>query len=145
MEGITRIVIESCSGYCSADCAYEDKLTLTANRIAYKCKPYLEAGQIIPIEWSYRVDSPVFQSYVDRIAKMVEEKSFWLNIPIHDAGTTTLSVFGGRKRIWSYCEYGCPVQFRDVFDVIQRLVPPIEVLPLCIDFFDSDMDDETEE
>ena len=51
-----KIVIKSTSGFCPVDYAYNDKLTITANSIAYEYKPYLESDNSLNVcrQWSYK-------------------------------------------------------------------------------------------
>ena len=70
-----KIVIKSTSGFCPVDYAYNDKLTITANSIAYEYKPYLESDNSLNVhrKWSYKTTNSIFSSAFEKIAVAVDE------------------------------------------------------------------------
>ena len=55
--------------------AYNDKLTITANSIAYEYKPYLESDNSLNVlrKWSYKTTNSIFSSAFEKIAVDVDE------------------------------------------------------------------------
>ena len=70
-----KIVIKSTSGFCPVDYAYNDKLTITANSIAYEYKPYLESDNSLNVcrQWSYKTTNSIFSLAFEKIAMAVDE------------------------------------------------------------------------
>ena len=70
-----KIVIKSTSGFCSVEYAYNDKLTITANSIAYECKPYFESDNSLNVrrKWSYKTTNSIFSLVFEKIAVAVDE------------------------------------------------------------------------
>ena len=68
-----KIVIKSTSGFCPVDYAYNDKLTITANSIAYEYKPYLESDNSLNVcrKWSYKTTNSIFSLAFEKIAMAV--------------------------------------------------------------------------
>ena len=65
-----KIVIKSTSGFCPVDYAYNDKLTITANSIAYEYKPYLESDNSLNVhrKWSYKTTNTNFSFSIQNIS-----------------------------------------------------------------------------
>lgn len=70
-----KIVIKSTSGFCPVEYAYNDKLTITANSIAYEYKPYLESDNSLNVrrKWSYKTTNSIFSLVFEKIAVAVDE------------------------------------------------------------------------
>lgn len=68
-------VIKSTSGFCSVEYAYNDKLTITANSIAYEYTPYLESDNSLNVhrKWSYKTANSIFSLAFEKIAMAVDE------------------------------------------------------------------------
>ena len=52
-------MIKGCSGYCSIDEAYDDKLVLTPTGIAYEYTPMTESELNLKRKWSYKTNNPI--------------------------------------------------------------------------------------
>lgn len=55
--------------------AYNDKLTITANSIAYEYKPYLESDNSLNVrrKWSYKTTNSIFSLAFEKIAMAIDE------------------------------------------------------------------------
>ena len=71
MAEITRIVIKGSSGYCCYDEAFNDKVTITQDSIAYEYVPYQETDINLKRKWSYKTNSPIFKMKYDEVAGML--------------------------------------------------------------------------
>ena len=71
MAEITRIVIKGSSGYCCYDEAFNDKVTITQDSIAYEYVPYQETDINPKRKWSYKTNSPIFKMKYDEVAGML--------------------------------------------------------------------------
>lgn len=49
------MTIKTTSGYCPYNYAYEDKMVITGNSIAYINKPVYPDGVYAPVKWSYKM------------------------------------------------------------------------------------------
>ena len=73
MKEITRIVIKGSSGYVPVDYAYNDKVTITPESIAYEYKPYCETEENPARKWKYTSNSPEFREQFKLIAGEIRE------------------------------------------------------------------------
>ena len=71
MAEIIRIVIKGSSGYCCYDEAFNDKVTITQDSIAYEYVPYQETDINPKRKWSYKTNSPIFKMKYDEVAGML--------------------------------------------------------------------------
>ena len=62
MPDIIKIVIKGASGYCCSDEAYNDKVTITSDSIAYEYIPFLESELNPKRKWNYKTDSPLYKA-----------------------------------------------------------------------------------
>ena len=121
-----KIVIKSTSGFCPVDYAYNDKLTITANSIAYEYKPYLES------------DSSAFEKIavaVDEILSRDQEAMYC------DSGNIDFIVtYDDGNKVAR--EFGVPAdEFADCFKIIREIIPVTEDVPEAIRI-SEDCDDE---
>lgn len=145
---ITKIILKSASGYGPVDEAYEDRLVITSNSIAYEYKPHPESNLETNIsrKWSYKTDSPIYTKIFEEICKMTPYYLYNDEILVaHDIGPTIISaVFedGHRETV----NYWCPGEFfSDYFRLIKKMVPSCEYVPPVImtaEDFETDTDDE---
>ena len=71
MPDIIKIVIKGASGYCCSDEAYNDKVTITSDSIAYEYIPCLESELNPKRKWSYKTDSPLFKVLYSRVVEIL--------------------------------------------------------------------------
>ena len=123
-----KIVIKSTSGFCPVEYAYNDKLTIPANSIAYEYKPYLENDNSLNVrrKWSYKTTNSIFSLVFEKIAVAVDE---------------ILS----RNQEAMYCDCGnidfivtyddgnkVADEFADCFKIIREIIPVTEDVPEAI-------------
>lgn len=133
MKEITRIVIKGSSGYCCADEAYEDKLTIENNKISYKYIPVVETEINPKREWSYKTNSPIYKMLFSRLSDAVpnvinlSEEIFCTDIGAIEFQITYLDK--SKDKI----TYFVPGDtFKDFFDVIKKMIPSCEYVPAVI-------------
>lgn len=111
-----KIVIKSTSGYCPVEYAYSDKLTITANSIAYEYKPYLKSDISLNVrkKWSYKTTNSIFGLTFEKITVAVDEI---LN----------------RDQEAMYCDCG-NIDFIVTYDdeIIREIIPVTEDVPEAI-------------
>lgn len=139
-----KIVIKSTSGFCPVDYAYNDKLTITANSIAYEYKPYLESDNSLNVrrKWSYKTTNSIFSSAFEKIAVAVDEilsrdqKAMYC-----DSGNIDFIVtYDDGNKVAR--ELGVPAdEFADCFKIIKEIIPVTEDVPEAIRI-SEDCDDE---
>lgn len=56
-----KIVIKGTSGYCCIEKAYNDKITITPESIAYEHVPAVESEINPKRKWRYKTNSPIFK------------------------------------------------------------------------------------
>ena len=124
--------------------AYNDKLTITANSIAYEYKPYLESDNSLNVlrKWSYKTTNSIFSSAFEKIAVDVDEiLSRDQEAMYCDSGNIDFIVtyYDGNKVAR---EFGVPAdEFADCFKIIREIVPVTEDVPEAIRI-SEDCDDE---
>lgn len=130
-----KIVIKSTSGFCPVDYAYNDKLTITANSIAYEYKPYLESDNSLNVcrKWSYKTTNSIFSLAFEKIAMAVDEiLSRDQEAMYCDSGNIDFIVTydDGKK---TAREFGVPAdEFADCFKIIREIIPATEEVPEAI-------------
>ena len=130
-----KIVIKSASGFCPVDYAYNDKLTITANSIAYEYKPYLESDNSLNVcrKWSYKTTNSIFSLAFEKIAMAVDEiLSRDQEAMYCDGGNIDFIVTydDGKK---TAREFGVPAdKFADCFKIIREIIPVTEEVPEAI-------------
>ena len=130
-----KIVIKSTSGFCPVEYAYSDKLTLTANSIAYEYKPYLENGNSLKVyrKWSYKTTNSIFGLAFEKIAVAVDEILNRDQEAIYcDCGNIDFIVtYDDGNRVAR--EFGIPAdEFADCFKNIREIIPVTEDVPEAI-------------
>lgn len=139
-----KIVIKSTSGFFSVKYAYNDKLTITANSIAYEYKPYLENDNSLNAykKWSYKTTNSIFSLAFEKIAMAVDEiLSRDQEAMCCDCGSIDFIVIydDGNKVVR---EFIVPAdEFADCFKIIKGIIPVTEDVPEAIRI-SEDCDDE---
>ena len=138
---IARITIKGTSGYCPADEAYEDKLTITESSISYEYKPYLMDGSETNVykKWSYKTTSSRFREIFEHVAEMTPDI-------IHCDEDLFVCDIGSKKFIITYEDnsrevevFFCPSEyFKEYFRAIKKLVPACETTPAVLWTSDED-------
>ena len=113
MPDIIKIVIKGASGYCCSDEAYNDKVTITSDSIAYEYIPCLESELNPKRKWSYKTNSPLFKVLVTYSDKSNYKNIFW--VPSDD--------------------------FKDLFRIIKQMIPSTEYTPAVL-LTSDDFEDE---
>ena len=141
MRPIVKIVIKGSSGYGPYDEAYEDKLTLTDSSIAYEYKPLCVSEENPARKWSYKAKSVDFSTAFSRVAQLMPSVlEPEMNVHCCDAGMIDFTVTYDdktKKRKTYWCSGD---DFREIFWLIQSLVPAIERTPEVIMTFDDEGD-----
>ena len=129
--GITKIIIKSSSGYCSAEYAYTDKLIITQESLQYEYFPYLEfEEQNKHQKWSYKTNSPLYKDWYERVAEMTPE---YLNndedLFFTDIGPTEITaIFDDMHKQTE--SFFCPSKyFEKYFSLITEMIPAGENIP----------------
>ena len=73
MSEIVKITIKGCSGYCSYDYAYDDKLVLTPTSISYDYVPLQESELNHTRKWSYKTNRHFFREAFEQVASMMPD------------------------------------------------------------------------
>ena len=71
MADIIKIVIKGSSGYCCAEEAFNDKVTITPESISYEYNPFIEKEINPKRKWSYKTNSPIFKKIFSNITGML--------------------------------------------------------------------------
>lgn len=141
MSSIVKIVIKGSSGFGPGDLAYEDKLTLTASSIAYEYKPLFASEENPTRKWSYKTTAADFAMLFSRVSELIPSV---LNPEFEclacDAGMIDFTVtYEDRRKMnrthWGFCD-----DFKEIFSLIQILVPRIESIPEVIRTYDDNED-----
>ena len=124
--------------------AYNDKLTITANSIAYEYKPYLESDNSLNVlsKWSYKTTNSIFSSAFEKIAVDVDEiLSRDQEAMYCDCGNIDFIVtYDDGNKVAR--EFGVPAdEFVDCFKIIREIIPVTEDVPEAIKI-SEDCDDE---
>ena len=130
MTEIVKITIKGCSGYCSYDDAYDDKLVLTPSSISYHYVPLQESELNHTRKWSYKTNSHFFRVAFEKVASMMPdilcaEETFLCT----DVGMVDFTVTYSdktRKHIRYWCTGS---HFSKCFSIIKKLVPDGESTP----------------
>ena len=139
-----KIVIKAHLDFCPVDYAYNDKLTITANSIAYEYKPYLESDNSLNVhrKWSYKTTNSIFSLAFEKIAVAVDEiLSRDQEAMYCDCGNIDFIVtYDDGNKVAR--EFGVPAdEFVDCFKIIREIIPVTEDVPEAIKI-SEDCDDE---
>lgn len=129
MKEIVRIVIKGSSGYCPADQAYEDKVTISGDLISYAYKPLFESGKNFPRNWRYKTDSPVFRKhFYELVSVMPGVMEHSTEMFCTDIGGIEFIVTFDDKTRWQQIFWLPGDEFRESFNIIRKMIPACETI-----------------
>ncbi len=133
MADIIRIVIKGSSGYCCFDEAYNDKVTITEDLIAYEYIPYVESEINPKRKWSYKTNSPLFKAKYTEIAKMIPEALRKdINPFCTDMGCIEFNItYADKTKVKDAYSVSGDV-FKEMFALIKSIVPETEYIPAVL-------------
>lgn len=133
MSKIIKIVIKGTSGWCCADEAYDDRVTVTEESIAYEYHPKIEKEINPSRKWSYKTTSPIFKKlYSDLLEIMptiVNRDSF---IFCTDVGWIEFIISYSDKIKFKARFFCTGDEFKDCFQIIKHMVPKSEYIPAVL-------------
>lgn len=145
MSDIIRIVIKGASGYCCSDEAYNDKVTITSDSIAYEYIPFLESELNPKRKWSYKTDSPLFKVLYSNVVEMLPR---YLEEDIErfctDIGGIEFIITYSDKTKYKNIFWVPGDDFHDLFKVIKQMIPATEYTPAVL-LTSEDFEDEEDE
>ena len=133
VKNIVRIVIKGESGYCCAEEAYNDKVTITKDSIRYEYKPFFASEMNIARNWLYKTTGPVFQKLFDDLTILIP-KAMTMDeeLDVTDIGATTFVITYSDKTKAQKTYYLSGDDFKDVFSIIKQMVPGCEYTPAVL-------------
>ena len=145
MMDIIKIVIKGASGYCCSVEAYNDKVTISSDSIAYEYIPFLESEMNPKRKWSYKTDSPLFKVLYSSVAEMLPR---YLEQDIEhfctDLGGIEFIVTYSDKTKYKNIFWVPGNDFIDLFRIIKQMIPSIEDTPAVL-LTSDDFEDEEDE
>lgn len=145
MKDIIKIVIKGASGYCCYDEAYNDKLSITADSIAYEYMPAVESELNPKRKWSYKTNSPLYKVLYSSVIEMLPR---YLNDDIEcfctDVGGIEFIVTYSDKTKFKKLFWVSSEDFIDLFRVIKQMIPATEYTPAVL-MTSEDFEDEEDE
>ena len=130
MKEIVKIIIKGYSGYCPADMAYEDKVTISCDSVSYAFKPLFESEENLPRNWRYKTDSPVFRKlFHELVSGMPGVMGHDTEMFCTDIGGIEFTVTFDDKTRWKQVFWLSGDEFRDCFKIIRQMVPACEKIP----------------
>lgn len=133
MNEISKIVIKGSSGYCCADEAYSDKISVTGESIAYEYIPMFKT-EINPLrKWSYKTTSPVFKKlYADLVKVMPLIVNHGTEMFCTDIGGIEFIITYSDKTKFKETFFLPGDEFKECFQIIKRMVPECEYVPAVL-------------
>lgn len=145
MSDIIKIVIKGASGYCCSDEAYNDKVTITSDSIAYEYIPFFESELNPKRKWSYKTDSPLFKVLYSNVVELLPR---YLEKDIEgfctDIGGIEFIVTYSDKSKYKNIFWVLGDDFIDLFRVIKQMIPTTEYTPAVL-LTSEDFDGEEDE
>lgn len=145
MPDIVKIIIKGASGYCCSDEAYNDKVTITSDSIAYEYIPFLESELNPKRKWSYKTDSPLFKVLYSNVVEMLPR---YLEEDIErfctDIGGIEFIITYSDKTKYKNIFWVPGDDFLDLFKVIKQMIPATEHTPAVL-LTSEDFEDEEDE
>lgn len=129
-KDIIRITIESFPGYCRADEAYEEELTIEPTGIRYYRKPYTETETNPSSHWSYHTESEkfreLFETLVPLIRKILSKSE---NVLAPDASGRGIHVTYSDHNSEGNTYTLMPQEYKEAAAVIRKMIPKFEESP----------------
>lgn len=145
MVDIIKIVIKGASGYCCSDEAYNDKVTITPASISYEYIPVKESEINPKRKWSYKTNSPKFQTWYSDVVAMIlgyfEEENTHFCTDI--GGIEFILTYSDKAKFKKIC-WVPGDDFKELFAAIKVMVPEGENTPVVL-MTSKDYEDEGEE
>lgn len=133
MKDIIRIAIKGESGYCCAEEAYSDKVTITRYSIQYEYKPLFGSETNIARSWSYKTTSPIFQKIYEELVTVIPRvMSMNEELFVTDIGATTFVVTYADKTKEQKVYFLPGDEFKEAFSIIKQMVPGCEYVPAVL-------------
>lgn len=145
MADIIKIVIKGSSGYCCADEAYNDKVTITPESISYEYIPVMESEINPKRKWSYKTNSPIFQTWYSDVVAMIP--GYFVGKITHfctDIGGIEFNLTYSDKTKFKKICWVPGDDFKELFAAIRVMVPEGECTPVVL-MTSKDYEDEEEE
>ncbi len=133
MVEISKIVIKGGSGWCVADEAYDDKVTVTSEGISYKYLPLIESRINPTRKWSYKTTSPIFEKhYADLVAAIPAVVNHATDQFCTDVSGIEFILTYSDKTKFKQTFFLPGDEFKDCFKIIKRMVPECEYVPAVL-------------
>ena len=133
MADIIRITIKGESGYVPVERAYRDKVTIDRDSIRYEYTPEMESVLNMPMKWSYKTSSPIFQKLFNEVAAAVEDILIWEEEPFAtDVSIISFTVTYADKTKTKRNFFVPRDVFKECFAVIKQMVPGCEYTPVVL-------------
>ncbi len=133
MKKIVKIVIKGESGYCSADDAFHDKVTLEENRISYEYLPMFPSEHNKEKKWSFKTSNPFFKTVYDHVCEMIPDAlNIDLDICYTDIGAIDFIITYDDKSKDKKQFFVLGDDFGMLFKTIKQLVPVVEDIPVAL-------------
>lgn len=133
MIEILKIVIKGSSGWCVADEAYHDKVTITGDCVAYEYHPRYASITNPFRKWSYKTNSPIFmKQYADLVEAMPAIVNRDPNIFCTDVGGIEFILTYSDKTKFKQTFLLPGDEFKDCFKIIKKMVPECEYVPAVL-------------
>lgn len=133
MIEISKIVIKGSSGWCPVDEAYDDKVTVTVESIAYEYHPKVETEINPSSKWSYKTTSPIFKRlYADLIEAMPAIVNHETDQFCTDIGGIEFILTYSDKTKFQQTFFLPGDEFKDCFRIIKHMVPECEYVPAVL-------------
>lgn len=134
-KDIIRITIESFPGFCRADEACEEELTIEPTGIRYYRKPYTETETNPSSHWSYHTESEkfreLFETLVPLIRKVLVKAERGL---VCDAPGRRIHVTYSDRTSEGNTYTLMPEEYKEVAAVIRKMIPKFEEKPELLKF-----------
>ena len=132
---INRVTIKGASGYCCADEAYEEKISITSSSASYEYRPHPDSSLETNIyrKWSYKTNSPVFLHIFNQIAEMTPEiLNRDINSAAEDTGMVEIIVTFEDRHSETATYLYTGEFLAEYFRLIRQMVPSTEYIPVTL-------------
>ncbi|WP_296954990.1 hypothetical protein [uncultured Dialister sp.] len=132
---IIRITITSHSGYCPADYAYDDELTIEPTGIRYNRNPYIETDTNLSRHWAYHTDSSSFKNFFEEAASKVRKVLAKTCIfEVEDVPSRGISITYSDNKNEGQGYIRMPEEYKEFAAVVRKMVPKFEGKPELLKF-----------